>query len=256
MDTRYWGPSGWRLLHLISFSETADPRNIAPFFWTLAYVLPCKYCRKSFSEYISNDPIDEATPPAKWLWKIHNKVNAKLRSQRVGHTAQSDPSFASVKGIYTERLESGCSRTTFEGWEFLFSVAEAHPLSRQMRSSVPIQGHPPIDTIMDPLERNRWNVMEPEERLVYYTQFWKLLPSVLPFPEWTAHWKTASSLNSALCRKECLKGLWEIRRRMEQKLELLNRTTYSSLCKELKDHKSGCTKSVRGKTCRKKPRAS
>ena len=251
MDTRYWGPSGWRLLHLISFSDSADPKNIVPFFWTIPYILPCKYCRKSFSENMAKEPIDDAASPAKWLWKMHNKVNAKLRAQHVGHQTD-DPSFKAVEDIYKERLASGCSRTTFEGWEFLFSVAEAHPLSRQMKTSVPIQGHPPVETIVDPLERNRWNVMEPEERLVYYTQFWKLLPTVLPFPEWTAHWKQASSLNDAVCRKDCLKSLWGIRRHMETKLELLNSTTYNSLCKELQRYKSGCAKSVRGKTCRKK----
>jgi len=200
---------------------------------------------------MEKEPIDDAASPAKWLWKMHNKVNAKLRTQHVGHQTD-DPSFKAVEDIYKERLASGCSRTIFEGWEFLFSVAEAHPLSRQMRASVPIQGHPPVETIVDPLERNRWNVMEPEERLVYYTQFWKLLPTVLPFPEWTTHWKKASSLNDAVCRKDCLKSLWGIRRHMETELELLNSTTYNSLCKELQRYKSGCAKSVRGKTCRKK----
>ena len=255
MDTRYWGPSGWRLLHLISFSTSAEPKHIIPFFWTIPYILPCKFCRKSFSENMSKEPIDTAESPAKWLWKMHNKVNAKLRAQHVGHHTV-DPTFRTVEEIYQERLDSGCSRTTFEGWEFLFSVAEAHPLSRQMRSSVPIQGHPPVETLVDPLERNRWNVMEPEERLIYYTQFWKLLPSVLPFPEWRTHWKAASSLNEALCRTDCLKRLWAIRRHMEKELELLNSTTYNSLCKELQRYKSGCAKSVRGKTCRKKKSSS
>jgi len=255
MDTRYWGPSGWRLLHLISFSTTVDPKNLIPFFWTIPYILPCKYCRKSFSENIDKDPIDKATSPAKWLWRMHNKVNAKLRMQKV-HNEQPDPRFSSVQKIYEERLQSGCSRTTFEGWEFLFSLAEAHPLSRQVRTSVPIQGHPALETIIDPLERNRWNVMEPEERLVYYNKFWELLPSVLPFREWTDHWEKASSLNKAICRKECLKHLWAIRRHMEAELELLNRTNYNSLCKELQNNRSGCAKSMRGKTCRKKKQLS
>ena len=256
MDTRYWGPSGWRLLHLISFSKTVDPKNVNAFFWTIPYILPCKYCRKSFSENIAKDPIDSADDAAKWLWRMHNKVNDKLRSQHLYRGEGPDPSFKAVQKVYEERLASGCSRTNFEGWEFLFCVAEAHPLSRQLRTSIPIQGHPAIETITDPLERNRWNVMEPEERLVYYTQFWKLLPTVLPFPEWTAAWKEASSLNSATCRKDCLKGLWGIRRHMEKELDLLNSTTYVGLCRELKAHRSGCGKSVRGKTCRKKKKAS
>lgn len=256
MDTRYWGPSGWRLLHLISFSKTVDPKDMRAFFWTIPYVLPCKYCRKSFSENSMKSPIDEAESPAKWLWQMHNKVNSKLRLQHLQHKSVSDPTFKSVEKIYEERLQSGCTRTAFEGWEFLFSIAEAHPLSRQLRTSIPIQGHPAIETIIDPLERNLWNVMEPEERFVYYKQFWKLLPLVLPFPEWTDRWQKASSLNTAICRKECLKGLWAIRRHMEKDLELLNRTTYDSLCKELQKHRSGCASSMRGKTCRKKQRIS
>lgn len=251
MDTRYWGPSGWRLLHLISFSTHVSVKQSIPFFWMIPYILPCKYCRKSFSENMMKEPIDTADSPAKWLWSMHNKVNAKLRTQHLAKDTE-DPAFHAVEEVYKERLNSGCSKTEFEGWEFLFSIAEAHPFSRSMRSSVPIQGHPPIETIIDPLERNRWNVMEPEERLVYYTQFWKLLPSVLPFPEWTTHWKKASQLNTAVCRKECLKSLWTIRRHMETELDLLNRTTYNSLCKELQRNKSGCAKSLRGKTCRKK----
>ena len=250
MDTRYWGPSGWRLLHLISFSPTVDPKYLNAFFWTIPYVLPCKHCRKSFSENMDKEPIDTATSPARWLWRMHNKVNAKLRAQHLQKVV-ADPPFKPVETLYKERLASGCSRTVFEGWEFLFSIAEAHPLSRQLRTSSPIQGHPAIETLYDPLERNRWNVMEPEERLVYYKQFWALLPKVLPFPEWRAAWETASGMNEAFCRNDCLKSLWSIRRHMEKELELLNRTTYDSLCKELKAYRSGCGASMRGKTCRK-----
>jgi hypothetical protein len=104
----------------------------------------------------------------------------------------------------------------------------------------------------DPLERNRWNAMTSEERLPFYVKFWKLLPKVLPFPEWRAvaaapcagaHWDT---------RQESLRTLWSIRCTMEEKLELLNRTSYVSLCKELKHYRSGCSASRRGKTCRRK----
>ena len=160
MDTRYWGPSGWRLLHLISFSEVPSRSNLESFFNTLAYVLPCKYCRKSFSENIAKDPIEKAESIAEWLWRMHNRVNAKLRAQKL--CTARNPTFESVKGVYKQRLEAGCTRTTFEGWEFIFSIAEGHPLSRQGRSSVAISGHPALDTLTEPLERNRWNVMTPE----------------------------------------------------------------------------------------------
>lgn len=246
MDTRYWGPSGWRLLHLISLSKV-DHKDICEFFNTLAYVLPCKYCRQSFSENIKAHPIEKGESTAKWLWNIHNMVNEKLRYQRLCKLSE-DPSFESVKKIYEQRLKAGCTRTYFEGWEFLFSVAEAHPLSRQGRSSQPVQGHPAIETITDPLERNRWNVMTPDERLVYYNRFWDLIPKVLPFAEWSEGWTKVSTDS----RKELLRDLWKIRCGLETKLDLLNRTSYNSLCKELQRYRSGCSNSVRGKTCRKK----
>jgi len=251
MDTRYWGPTGWKLLHLIAHAaKPKDMANLRAFFYSVAFVLPCKYCRKSFSEYITEDPMPHsASDLPKWLWRIHNDVNAKLRGQ--GLTVVEDPPFSSVKKTYEDLLSVGCTRTNFEGWEFLFSVAEAHPLSRNGKASIPIQDHPAMETLVEPLERNRWNLMDPEERLKFYNGFWHLLPGVLPFPEWRSIWKR-SAKSQPTCRTECLTHLWSIRRSLEKELELLNRTTYHSLCKEIKRHRSNCTRSTRGKTCRKK----
>jgi hypothetical protein len=43
MDTRFWGPSGWRLLHLITY--TYDPitqrHAMRKFLEALPYILPC-----------------------------------------------------------------------------------------------------------------------------------------------------------------------------------------------------------------------
>ncbi len=258
MDTRYWGPSGWRLLHMISFAKPRDPAAVCAFFQTLPFVLPCKFCRQSLSSYYERDPPDCAVREdrlGRWLWRIHNSVNAKLRKQ--GLPTAADPSFAKVKDIYQERLSAGCSRTNFEGWEFLFSVADCHPLSRGERASIPIPDHPPLETLAaaSPLERNKWNVMLPEERLPYYQAFWKLLPAALPFAEWEAAWRRAApGTSSTTCRSDCLKGVWAIRRTMEKELELLNQTTFDSLCKELRDVRSGCgtAAGARRKTCRRK----
>ena len=114
MDTRYWGPSGWRLLHLISFGTNPSPK-VCEFMRMLPYVLPCKYCRKSLSEYMIGDPVEcNKTQLPKWLWRIHNDVNEKLRGQRL--RVEPDPDFRTVETIYVERLEAGCTRTSFEGW--------------------------------------------------------------------------------------------------------------------------------------------
>lgn len=253
MDTRFWGPSGWKLLHLITFSKSQDVATLCDFFETLAYVLPCKYCRASFSRYSMEDPIQNSCGNAvnlqKWLWTIHNKVNEKLRRQGLMKT--EDPSFAAVSKIYKHKFAEGCSRTSFDGWDFLFSVADNHPLSKASRASTPLQGAPPVEELKTPLERNRWNLMEPEERMVYYERFWKLLPSVLPFEEWRTVWMRTSTENWST-QKQSVRTLWAIRCALEKELELLNRTTYSSLCKVLQNHRSGCSTATRSKTCRKK----
>ena len=218
--------------------------NVCDFFNSLPYVLPCKYCRKSLTEYITADPAECQDDMAKWLWRIHNDVNAKLRTQHL--PTFDDPPFKIVKDFYESRLEAPCTKTTFEGWEFLFSVAEGHPMSAAGRASEPIHD---AQESSEPLQRNRWNIMTPDERLPHYETFWKKLLLVLPFPEWRA--VAASVKTDWSNRQESLKSLWAIRRAMETKLELLNRTSYSSICKELRQYRSGCAASRRGKTCRK-----
>ena len=257
MDTRYWGPSGWRLLHLISFSEKKDTTALRDFFNVLPYILPCKYCRQSLSEYMSKDPVPKQITPgtlSRWLWRIHNKVNGKLRKQRLSMAA--DPPYEKVKELYMERLEQGCTRTNFEGWEFLFSIAEAHPFSLVGRNSVPFDGAPAASDASDlsDEEKNRWNILRPEERYPYFLRFWELLPEVLPFPEWRSFFLQGLLVKKVdwSSRKDAIKGLWGLRCFMEENLELLNQTDYSSLCRELKTHRSGCSSARRGKTCRRK----
>jgi hypothetical protein len=91
--------------------------------------------------------------------------------------------------------------------------------------------------------------MEPEERLTFYKEFWRLVPKVLPFVEWRKLWNDNGSWET---RAESLKNLYAIRCDLEQKLELQNKTKFSNLCRELRSYKSGCNKSKRSKTCRKK----
>lgn len=253
MDTRFWGPSGWRLLHLITFTyePERDKTKVCEFFNTLPYILPCKYCRSSLSDLLLEDPVegvcDSPEKLQRWLWRIHSKVSAKLRKE--GLMKSEDASFAKVSRFYKEKVATGCSRTVFDGWNFLFSIAENHPLSRAGRVSVPLPGAPPMEDISTPLERNRWNLMEPAERMEYFRAFWRLLPEVLPFQEWRTAWHHASaSRNVWDTRKESLTTLWKIRCALEMELELINRTDFNSLCKVLASVRSGCG----SKTCRKK----
>lgn len=108
MDTRFWGPSGWKLLHLISFDYAYSPKNAiiyAKFFDTIPYIIPCKFCRSSLTDYyeqhpyLSNGYINPLLDMKKWLYIIHNCVNHKLRKQ--GIQKDKNPSFAQVVKYYT-----------------------------------------------------------------------------------------------------------------------------------------------------------
>ena len=247
MDTKYWGPGGWVLLHTISFAEPSSKKDLTTFFESLPYILPCKYCRASLSEYVVENPFDVSNP-GKWLYTIHNCVNAKLKGQ--GLKVEADPPFSKVKALYNERLAASCTKTKFDGWEFLFSVVENHPLSRLSTTGKPIQNSPEPLTLKNSLDKNKYNLLTAEERMPQFLNFWDALPKVLPFHEWRKIWNMCETDWST--RKSSLKSLWAIRCKMERELELLNSTDFYTLCKELQKHRSGCAKSKRAITCRKK----
>jgi len=256
MDTRFWGPSGWRLLHTITFAyiPRTDKLAVREMFTLLPFVLPCKYCRTSLAEYMDRHPLEPALESretlTRWLWKIHNEVNSKLRNQNL--PVEPDPPFEDVVKFYRNILSLGCSKTEFPGWDFLFSIADLHPYSRSARKSVPMPGSPPCDTIATLEEKNKWNCLKPEERLPIYNAFWRVLGLALPFKEWRESWAKNSIPNTLNTREETMKWLWKVRCTMEYDLELLNKCNYSMLCKNLQSHRSDCSKKLRGKTCRKR----
>lgn len=256
MDTRFWGPSGWRLLHLITFAyePKIQKEAVKGVFMTLPYILPCKFCRYSLTEYMEKLPIklDSKTTLSHWLYEIHNKVNEKLRGQAL--TMEEDPSFASVKKVYEERLQAGCSQVIFEGWDFLFSVIENHPYS--VHGSTPMPDAPEEISVKGKKERNKWNYMTAKERMPYFMKFWKSLGEALPFEDWRKAWHSCSPRFSLFARgaKSGKKELWRIRCCLEKKLDFVNREKFEHVCKKLIEHKSGCHKTRRARTCRKQTR--
>lgn len=259
MDTRFWGPSGWLFLHQISFAYNPERQRkpVRQLLEMLPFVLPCKFCRASLTEYMEADSLEAALKSrnelARWMWRIHNQVNNKLRKQ--GQPVDPDPSFESVENFYTENLQNGCTRTHFPGWTFLFSIAENHPLSRGSLNTSPMPDAPPRSPGMSPNDLNRYNLFRPEERLPFYRKFWAAVGESLPFPEWRSGWKRlekrASLQTATKSRWSLLKSLWKIRCALEHQFELEGRTRFADLCEVLAEHRSGCGKAQRAKTCRK-----
>jgi hypothetical protein len=254
MDTRFWGPSGWRLLHLITFTYEPEVQkeSVRELFEMLPFVLPCKFCRSSLSEYMEKEPLEPALQSreklTKWLYKIHNLVNGKLRGQ--GLLKEPNPSYQSVKKVYEDRVAAGCVRTEFEGWDFLFSIAENHPLSYSAKNSSPMPDAP--SGHMTPEEKNRWNTLTPRERMPFYRRFWNSIEGSLPFDSWRKAWRKCGLPQQTLqSRSSTIKALWKVRCCLETELELVNREEYEHLCKRLAEHRSGCGKTSRAKTCRR-----
>jgi hypothetical protein len=121
MMTNVWGPPGWIFLHCITMGypykiNTNNKQHLfrkkhtKDFFNSLGHVLPCKYCRESYLEYVSQNPIDKHLNTrkelAKWFYNIHNKVNQKL-----GVPKCDIPSFTEFYQKYETYLAK-CKRTT------------------------------------------------------------------------------------------------------------------------------------------------
>lgn len=112
METIYWGPAGWRFLHLITFlypesPDSGDKILMRDFMNLITDILPCKYCRASFNKYSASldlaEYLDSRDQLIDWLYKMHNKVNKKLRSQGFCHHA--NPSIEHVRTLYNPHVE-------------------------------------------------------------------------------------------------------------------------------------------------------
>ncbi len=258
MDTRFWGPSGWRLLHLISFrAPELQTSSLRSFFELLPYILPCKYCRASFADYITADPIPAAnTDFAPWLYRIHNRVNGKLRDQKL--LTESDPSWSEIESRYRSWLRAPCSTRNMVGWDFLFSAAYTTPGAGV--ASKPMPGAPPRRLLTTPALLNRWNMLSREARIPYITRWWRLIPAVLPFAEWREAWASVArglgpppvaqgrhKMTAWLYKMEC--GICAALKKNTP------HESFGGLCSELSTFTSGCGKAKRGKTCRATKRA-
>lgn len=88
--TKIWGPSTWVALHSISFGYPLEPsdeqkKSYKEFFKLVGDVLPCRYCRDSYKQFIitkgtelNDDVMKNRHTLTEWLYNIHQAVNNKL----------------------------------------------------------------------------------------------------------------------------------------------------------------------------------
>lgn len=119
MQVAVWGPVGWEFLHTVAHGYPEIPEafdrengfpigttatNYGKFYVLLGSVLPCKYCRNSYLQYIAESlaNTESRSTLTKWLWEIHYKVNGKLGAN------YDDADFNTVCATY-ESFRAKCS---------------------------------------------------------------------------------------------------------------------------------------------------
>ena len=88
--TKIWGPPLWEAFHAITFGYPVNPDNekkkqYREWLIGLGNVLPCVYCRNSYSDFITNgdvaltdNDLECRENLCKWGYRMHNRVNEKL----------------------------------------------------------------------------------------------------------------------------------------------------------------------------------
>lgn len=223
-------------------------KHVADFLETIPYILPCKFCRASLTDYYRKHPYataDGALDPSldieKWMYTIHNCVNDKLASQGL-HPSPAPP-FRTVKATYRALRECPWQQRLSYLWDFLFSVGYHHPREKRLYSS-PMPDCPRISRRADSCERNKWNLLPLKERIHWFERFWALLPEVLP-----VQWKQAERQHppTLSTRASTISWLWKMRCTLESGY----RDPYSAVCKRISSYSSDCASQRGVFTCRK-----
>ena len=233
MDTKFWGPSGWKLLHYMTESYPDKPSetqkaNMITFFNVLGEVLPCKYCRISFKEYIKVKPVEKAVISreklCRWMYDIHNMVNNKLRKQ--GLVNEQNPSYKLIRRRFKEYLKDPGFRAGNEGINFISSIAFNYPMKQKCERC----------------------------KKLYYELFFITLPKVVPdkkFNEVLNIQMEEKPIQYILeCRSVMKKWMYDLICRYNSKKS----QSYKGYCKKIEYYRaSGCEKkNHKGNTCRKK----
>lgn len=221
MDTRFWGPSGWQLIHLIAF-RSPHPQE---FLLMVKDILPCRFCRESTAQYTKELPMMKDT--GRWAYELHNKVNNKLRTQHKEDAAVldpgPDPAFEEVKKKYMDMTP-----TSVPGRDFLFSIAVNYP-------------------------------DEPEEKdMATQRMFIHKLAEVYPFESLRAKFREYLKNNEVALssRYSYMKWMYGLLNELSSMINV-QMPTYRGYVARVMYFKSGCQKKTyRGKTCRKLPNGS
>jgi hypothetical protein len=222
MDTRFWGPDGWKLLHSIcvNYNERYKEDYIL-FFDNLKYVLPCIYCRNSFTEYSEKLKIDSYLKDnyslSEWLYKIHNMVNDKLRGQKL--LDEDDPPFEEVYQRYITYVDeiNKANCIGMPGWDFIYCILFNYPKNKDLKE-------------------------ESSERLAGYYIFLTQLPKILPFKKAKdVLMKLTNSTKLLNSRKELQNLAYKMEKKVNNYINC-ECISFKDRCSIIESHRAGCKK--------------
>jgi hypothetical protein len=101
LRTKAWGPVAWFAItcFLMGYPEknptTKDKKHYKSFLNNIGNVLPCNLCRDSYIKFIKELPITPKVLSSRknlvyWFFKLHNKVNRKLKCKELNTTSMND----------------------------------------------------------------------------------------------------------------------------------------------------------------------
>ena len=88
--TKIWGNAGWTFNHSVTFGYPLEPTpeqkmQYKNYFTSLGDVLPCKYCRESYKNFITTGKtaltdaaLENRESLTRWFYDVHEAVNDKL----------------------------------------------------------------------------------------------------------------------------------------------------------------------------------
>ena len=240
MDTRFWGPPAWVMLHTIAQGFNKDNESaFKTFYSNLRNVLPCIYCRNSFSEFLEKCPIRTGSRREfnKWLYAIHNLVNDKLRKQ--GLVQWNNPSFADVDARYRamysavyDHLNTCKSKSAphatddIMGWNFLYCLAFNYP-----------ERDPTVTQIHG------------------YTVFFRLLGRILPkgYAEVYQSYIQNNPIQLHVgCRDDMKRWIYQLEHTMDDNFSVRCKE-FHEIEKEIEMYRSGCGNAAKGANKDKMP---
>lgn len=125
MKTSFWGPNAWNFLFcsiLGTYPEKIDNKNkihikikkeFKNLFKSLCFIMPCIFCRESYTLFIKEMPIDEHLDGRLslcfWLYKLKDKVNKKLMKQELDcFKSENDALLKKLKDKKINKVQYKC----------------------------------------------------------------------------------------------------------------------------------------------------